>query len=71
VQDITLPPALSTTKFDAVFSNATLHWCKRNPKGVLDSAKKVLKQGGRFVMEMGGFMNCVGPVCIYIALVQD
>lgn len=24
------------TKFDAVFSNATLHWCKREPKGVLE-----------------------------------
>ncbi|KAJ7644351.1 S-adenosyl-L-methionine-dependent methyltransferase, partial [Roridomyces roridus] len=47
-------------KFDAVFSNATLHWCKRDPMGVLDSAKKVLKPGGRFVAEMGGAMNCIG-----------
>ncbi|KAF9534520.1 S-adenosyl-L-methionine-dependent methyltransferase [Crepidotus variabilis] len=46
--------------FDAVFSNATLHWCKRNPAGVLDSVKKVLKPGGRFVAEMGGYMNCIG-----------
>jgi len=45
--------------FDAVFSNATLHWCKNNPEGVLDSAKRVLKPGGRFVVEMGGFMNCI------------
>jgi len=47
-------------KFDAVFSNAVLHWCKRDPGGVLESAKKVLKPGGRIVAEMGGFMNCIG-----------
>jgi SAM-dependent methyltransferase len=47
-------------KFDAVFTNAALHWCKANPTGVLESVKKVLKKGGRFVGEMGGFMNCVG-----------
>ncbi|KAF8654620.1 hypothetical protein AX16_003531 [Volvariella volvacea WC 439] len=47
-------------KFDAVFSNAALHWCKKNPKGVLESARKVLKPGGRLVVEMGGFMNCIG-----------
>ena len=48
-------------KFDAVFSNSVIHWCKENPTGVLESAKKVLKKGGRFVGEMGGFMNCIGP----------
>jgi len=47
-------------KFDAVFSNAALHWCKQDPAGVLESAKKVLKPGGRIVAEMGGFMNCIG-----------
>lgn len=59
-QDISVPPNLSDIKFDAVFSNATLHWCKRDPKGVLDSAKSVLKKGGRLVIEMGGYMNCIG-----------
>jgi len=44
-----------------VFSSSVLHWCKRDPAGVLESAKKVLKKGGRFVGEMGGFMNCIGP----------
>jgi SAM-dependent methyltransferase len=47
-------------KFDAVFSNATLHWCKRDPLGVLTSVRKVLKPGGRPVVEMGGFMNAIG-----------
>ena len=61
VQDLELPPSLSMEKsFDAAFSNAALHWCKRNPAGVLTRLKRVLKPGGRFVCEMGGFMNCVG-----------
>ncbi|KAF8158241.1 S-adenosyl-L-methionine-dependent methyltransferase [Crassisporium funariophilum] len=47
-------------KFDAAFSNATLHWCKRDPLGVLTSVRKILKPGGRLVAEMGGFMNCIG-----------
>ncbi|KAF5371770.1 hypothetical protein D9758_003369 [Tetrapyrgos nigripes] len=47
-------------KFDAVFSNAALHWCKRDPNAVIENAKRVLKKGGRFVGEMGGYMNCVG-----------
>ncbi|KIY61868.1 S-adenosyl-L-methionine-dependent methyltransferase [Cylindrobasidium torrendii FP15055 ss-10] len=51
---------IGETKFDAVFTNATLHWCKHNPAGVLDNARNLLKPGGRLVGEMGGFMNCVG-----------
>ncbi|KAG6903281.1 hypothetical protein C0995_000176 [Termitomyces sp. Mi166 len=47
-------------KFDAVFSNAVLHWCKRDPAGVLESARRILKPGGRIAAEMGGFMNCIG-----------
>jgi len=43
-----------------VFTNAALHWCKSDPRGVLRSVKKVLKKGGRFTGEMGGFMNCAG-----------
>ncbi|KAF4617398.1 hypothetical protein D9613_006014 [Agrocybe pediades] len=49
-------------KYDAVFSNAALHWCKRDPLGVLTSVAKVLKPGGRIAAEMGGFLNCVGLV---------
>ena len=46
--------------FDAVFTNAALHWCKRSPRGVVESASRALKKGGRFVVEMGGFTNVVG-----------
>ncbi|KAF8755257.1 S-adenosyl-L-methionine-dependent methyltransferase [Rhizoctonia solani] len=45
--------------FDAVFTNATLHWCKRDPLGVVQAAKRTLKPGGRFVGEFGGYLNCV------------
>lgn len=61
LQNIQIPtqPMLENS-FDAVFSNAVLHWCKENPRGVLDGAKRLLKVGGRFACEMGGFMNCIG-----------
>ncbi|KAH9947415.1 S-adenosyl-L-methionine-dependent methyltransferase, partial [Amylocystis lapponica] len=72
VQDLQFPSTWAEdlqSGFDAVFSNATLHWCKRDPKGVLENAKRVLKPGGRFVVEMGGFMNCVGVrVALYHVL---
>ena len=44
--------------FDAVFTSATLHWCKSNPLGVLEGVKLALKPGGRIIGEFGGFMNC-------------
>jgi trans-aconitate methyltransferase len=43
-------------KFDAVFSNATFHWIKDHSK-VLQSIHNSLKQGGRFVYEMGAKHN--------------
>lgn len=42
--------------FDAVFSNAALHWV-RNHNAMLSSVKRVLKPGGRFVAEFGGHGN--------------
>jgi SAM-dependent methyltransferase len=42
--------------FDAVFSNAALHWM-RPPETVLAGVYRVLKPGGRFVAEMGGQNN--------------
>ena len=42
--------------FDAVFSNAVLHWV-RDHDAMLGDVQRVLKPGGRFVAEFGGFGN--------------
>lgn len=42
--------------FDAVFSNAALHWV-RAPDAVIDGVWRALKPGGRFVGELGGDGN--------------
>lgn len=42
--------------FDAVFSNAALHWV-RDQDAMLRQVRRVLKPGGRFVAEMGGHGN--------------
>jgi len=42
--------------FDAVFSNAALHWMTR-PDRVIAAVVRNLKPGGRFVGEFGGFGN--------------
>ena len=42
--------------FDAVFSNAALHWITEQDS-VLGSVSDVLRGGGRFVAEMGGTGN--------------
>jgi trans-aconitate methyltransferase len=43
-------------EFDAVISNAALHWMKR-PAAVIDGVWQALRAGGRFVAEMGGEGN--------------
>ncbi|HHY73435.1 MAG TPA: methyltransferase domain-containing protein [Bacillus bacterium] len=43
-------------EFDAVFSNAVLHWIKE-PKEALKNIYKSLRKGGRFVAELGGKGN--------------
>jgi SAM-dependent methyltransferase len=43
-------------EFDAVFSNAALHWM-RPPEAVLAGVYRALQPGGRFVAEMGGHNN--------------
>ncbi|WP_420347260.1 class I SAM-dependent methyltransferase [Pelagibius sp.] len=43
-------------EFDAVLSNAALHWM-RNPDAVLHGVAAALKPGGRLVAEMGGQGN--------------
>ena len=44
------------TPFDAVFSNATLHWVL-DKDNAIDNIYKALRTGGRFVLEMGGKGN--------------
>lgn len=47
-------------EFDAVFSNAALHWMKRADE-VIAGVAKALLPGGRFVAEMGGY-GCVAKI---------
>jgi trans-aconitate 2-methyltransferase len=42
--------------FDAIFSNAVLHWVKP-PEAVIACVRRALKPGGRFVAELGGRGN--------------
>ncbi len=43
-------------EFDAVFSNAALHWMTR-PERVIAGVARALRPGGRFVAEFGGHGN--------------
>lgn len=43
--------------FDAVFSNAALHWMTQAPGKVVENISRCLKNKGRFVFEMGGEGN--------------
>ena len=47
-----LPPE----EFDAVFSNAALHWIKQ-PVAVIRGVHRLLRRGGRYVAEFGGAGN--------------
>ncbi len=47
-------------EFDAVFSNAVLHWVK-DADGVIASVARALKPGGRFVAEFGG-AGCIATI---------
>ena len=47
-------------EFDAVFSNAVLHWIKRADP-VIAGVHRALKPGGRFVAELGG-SGCVDKI---------
>lgn len=44
-------------EFDAVFSNAALHWM-RNPQAVIAGVWRALRRKGRFVAELGGHGGC-------------
>jgi SAM-dependent methyltransferase len=44
-------------RFDAVFSNAVLHWV-RPAEDAVRNVRRALRRGGRFVAEFGGRGNC-------------
>ena len=52
-----------SNEFDAVFSNAALHWMKTNPDAVIQGVRRALKAGGRFAAEMGGH-GCVAAIVV-------
>lgn len=55
--------------FDAVFSNAALHWV-RNHDAMMAEVHRVLKPGGRFVAEMGGHGNIAAIRVALIAALE-
>src|ERR1700675_4315063 len=48
------------SEFDAVFSNAALHWM-RDADAVIAGVRRALKPAGRFVAEFGGY-GCVATI---------
>jgi|SRR5579883_2835459 trans-aconitate methyltransferase len=54
-------------EFDAVFSNAALHWM-READAVLAGVFRALKPGGRFVAEMGGHGNIAAIITVLSAV---
>ncbi len=50
-------------EFEAVFSNAAIHWMKADPDAVIAGVRRALKPGGRFVAEMGGH-GCVAAITV-------
>jgi SAM-dependent methyltransferase len=55
-------------EFDAAFSNAALHWMKRDPDVVLKGVRRSVKPGGRFAGEFGGH-GCVAAVTVALLAV--
>lgn len=57
-------------EFDAVFSNAALHWMTR-PDAVIAGVARALKPGGRFVAEQGGQGNVAAIRTALIAVLTE
>ncbi len=55
--------------FDAVFSNAALHWI-RGQDAMMGEVHRVLKPGGRFVAEMGGHGNVAAILVGLMAVLE-
>ncbi|NKB51226.1 MAG: methyltransferase domain-containing protein [Rhizobiaceae bacterium] len=57
-------------EFDAVFSNAALHWMIQ-ADDVISSVKRALKPNGRFVGEFGGFGNVAAIITAMRAVGEE
>jgi len=57
------------SEFDAVFSNAALHWV-RDQDAMLAGVQRALKPGGRFVAEMGGHGNVAAILVALTAVLE-
>jgi trans-aconitate 2-methyltransferase len=57
-------------EFDAVFSNATLHWIKDH-LSVLQGVRKSLTPSGRILFQMGGKGNAEDILCIVEKLIKQ
>lgn len=62
--------AADQAPFDAVFSNAALHWMT-DPSAVFRGVAKALRPGGRFVAEQGGFGNVAAIRTALIAALEE
>jgi SAM-dependent methyltransferase len=60
-----------TSEFDAVFSNAALHWMKRDPDEVIQGVRRALRPRGRFVAEMGGHGNVAAIMVALCATLEN
>ncbi len=56
-------------EFDAVFSNAVLHWV-RPPEAAIAGVRRALKPGGRFVGEFGGHGNVAAILVALLAVLS-
>jgi trans-aconitate methyltransferase len=57
-------------EFDAVFSNAALHWMKQDPDAVIRGVARALRPKGRFVGEMGGHGNVAAITVALLSLLE-
>lgn len=57
-------------EFDAVFSNAALHWMQE-PARVIAGVWRALRPGGRFVAEMGGHGNVAAIEAALVAATRS
>jgi SAM-dependent methyltransferase len=57
-------------EFDAVFSNAVLHWITDDPDAPIAGAFRALRAGGRFVGELGGHANVAAITVALVATLE-